>query len=455
MAEEPLAAARNALERASLAHADVYVRHLHRGVARFARNTLDQHGETDEVLAVARCGLPGPDGWRLGTVTVGAADPDALVNALLRARDLAARAPPGAWPGFALPESEGPTPPRWDAATASASPAARTEAVRAVVARAREAKLEAHGLLATSELQVAVANTAGVRRAFRGTLAACKVFALDADGVSGYGIMARRAVGALDPDAVARTAVDKCLAGTDPVTLPPGAYDVVLEPSAVAELLEWLGFVTFHGGALRDGTSALGRRLGERVTGERVTVTDDATGDAELAFGVPFDRDGVTRQRVALIDQGVARGLLHDRVTGAHAGAPSTGHAPWPGEGDDPTPAALAMEGGDRTPEALLRDLHRGLLVTRFHYVNGMLDPLEARMTGLTRDGTFLVEGGERTRAVATLRFTERVLDAFGRAEALSSWREAVPTWWSEGGAVVAPTVLLRGFHFTGNVARG
>ncbi len=442
-----------ALGASGVGHGDVYLRQLRRGVARFSQNTLSQHAALDEPQGTVRAAVQGPSGWHLGSVTTSDLSREGLVAALRRAEAFARRAPALVdWPGFAPPGAASSDPPRWTEATAGCTAEARATALASVFARAREAGVMAAGLFETSAVQVAVANTAGTVRSARGTVATFKVFAVDADGVSGFAQATHRDVNALDVEGCARKSVSRCVAGRDPVALPAGEYDVVLEPTAVTELLEWMGFVTFGANAVHEGTSALAGRIGEAVTGPRVTLVDDATEPGPLGFGLPFDREGVLRRRVALIERGVARGPVYDRLWAARMGAESTGHAAPPGS-DPPTVVAVGMEGGTDTVEDLYRRVARGLHITRFHYVNGYLDPRRALMTGLTRDGTFLIEGGERTRGVRNLRFTDSVLEAFARIDGVTALREAAPTWGNDAGAFVAPTLLVRGLRFTGGAA--
>jgi predicted Zn-dependent protease len=296
--------------------------------------------------------------------------------------------------------------------------------------------------------EVAVANTAGTARYATGTTASVRVFAIDPSGISGFAQRADRDISRLDVAARGREACEKSVAGRDPVTLPAGAYDVLLEPPAVVELLEWLAFIAFGGREVQDGTSPLAGRQGQRITGEGITVVDD--GVAPDGFGVPFDRDGVVRRRVVLIDRGLAGTPVFDRLHGKRAGTTSTGHAAQPGGFDDaPIAQCIRMDGGSAQREQLLGSIRRGLWISRLHYVNGFLEPRRAMMTGLTRDGTFLLEDGVRTRGVRNMRFTDAILEALGRCDGITSDTEAVPTWWSEAGAFVAPAILIRGLRFS------
>jgi predicted Zn-dependent protease len=220
----------------------------------------------------------------------------------------------------------------------------------------------------------------------------------------------------------------------------------------VVELLEWLSSIGFTSRSFEEETSFQYGRIGERVTGAAVTVADDPACRHGVGVPSPFDWEGVTRRPVTFLDEGVARGVVYDLRAAAVAGCASTGHAVGGGPFPEGTaaPAHVVLAPGDATREELLGRIERGLWVTRFHYVNGMLDPRRAVMTGLTRDGTFRVADGRVVGAVTNLRFTDSVLEAFARIGGIGRELRAVPTWWSELGAFVAPPVLVRGLVFTG-----
>ncbi|HMR77658.1 MAG TPA: metallopeptidase TldD-related protein, partial [Polyangiaceae bacterium] len=178
---------------------------------------------------------------------------------------------------------------------------------------------------------------------------------------------------------------------------------------------------------------------------------DDPHGS--LSFATPFDREGTPRARVELITDGVARGVVTDRRWAKRVGAASTGHAPWPSLLDSgaPQPSALVLSAGtEASVDQLLSHVRRGLYVRRLHYVNGLLEPRRAVMTGLSRDGTFLVENGRVQSAAHPLRFTDSVLEAFARGALKTTSQEIVPPRWSDGATVATPAVLLPGLVFTG-----
>ncbi len=197
-----------------------------------------------------------------------------------------------------------------------------------------------------------------------------------------------------------------------PVDVEPGTYEVVLEEYAVGELLEYLAFIGFGALALQEGRSFM--RLGEQITGPNIHIYDDAYDPRGLPMS--FDFEGVPKQRVDLIADGVARGVVYDTYTaGREPGKQSTGHALPAPNVYGPVPLNLVLAPGTTPKAALAQGIKRGLWVTRCHYVN-IVHPLYSILTGMTRDGTFLIEDGQITRPVKNLRFTQNILEAFQHA---------------------------------------
>lgn len=450
-----LASARRALSRAGV-DGEVWVRDARRAFARFGSGTLTQHVELCEPFAMVRVAR----GTRLAEVTTDAIDEAGLVDALHRAAALAVHAPedPG-FPGFAGDDGQAgdarPFPSRFAARTAAIDAGERTSIVARVLDAIAAAGLVGAGGLETRAETTCVATSAGAARAHRASFATFRVWASEtagAGGASGFGHAMHRDVDALAIDEQTAHAIRLATMGRDPITLPTGAYDVVLEPAGVAELLEWLAMTTFGAKELAEGTSLAAGRRGEQVLGEQVTIAEDPLRDDDDAFGAPFDREGTRTSRVPLVARGVSVGALYDRAWAARAGTTSTGNAPprtgWP---EGPQASTLRMEGGAHADvAALIADVERGLYVGKLHYVNGLLEPRRAVMTGLTRDGTFLIEDGRITRAVTTMRFSDSIAEASFRIGGMTERTVTLPSWWSDGGTVTCPAVLLRRLSFVG-----
>src|SRR5437870_12502425 len=235
----------------------------------------------------------------------------------------------------------------------------------------------------------------------------------------------------LDPSDVAARAIEKAALDRDRIQLAPGDYEAVFEELAVAEVLRVMALTGVTGDALRDGRSCMKDRIGGPVTGPRFSLWDDALGPRTLA--IPFDVEGTPKQRVALVEGGVAKGVVYDRQSARWFDTRSTGHAADPRRYTVGGHAGnLTMAGGEAKREQLIRATGRGVLITRFHYTNTP-DPKRATMTGTTRDGTFLIEDGRITRALANVRYTMSALDLFSGIELLGPQRLA-RDWWSSNG---------------------
>jgi len=213
-------------------------------------------------------------------------------------------------------------------------------------------------------------------------------------------------------------------------------------------VMNWLSIIAFGSKAFLEGTSFLVGKLGERSMGENITIYDSI--HEPEAEGIPFDFEGTPKQKLILIERGVNRGAVFDRISAKQAGMEPTGHAGPPGSPWGAIPWNVCMAPGDSSLEEMIAGCERGLLITRFHYLNGFLNPREALMTGMTRYGTFLVEGGKIKHAVKNLRWTESMLRAFSNVEAISKAREVVPL--GDGGAAfsILPAIYIKGFTFTG-----
>lgn len=381
---------------------------------------------------------------------IGVASTNALGNA--RVSDVAERAmrfalqsqPDREFPGLA--SSEGDAPASQDlraAATATATPARRAELVRTILARSLEAGVFPSGSLATSETSLVVANSEGVRRAATMTEAEAVLVCTAADQATGWAEWLGRDIDELDVDALTLRAAERALAAQDPKAVEPGEWTVLLEPAAVAELVSLLSYCGFGGRAEQEGRSFMSDRIGEKVTGGRITITDDASDPRTLAW--PFDFEGTTRQRVALIEEGVARGVVHDTRTGAKAGAHSTGHALPAPSTEGPLAFNLVLAPGEDTLDSLISGIDRGLLVTRFFYTN-VLDTKRTLATGMTRDGLLIVEDGAMVGAAKNLRMTQSVLEAFSRVAGLTAETEAHHGLF---GVAVTPAMRIDGMTFS------
>jgi predicted Zn-dependent protease len=212
-----------------------------------------------------------------------------------------------------------------------------------------------------------------------------------------------------DFEGMAREAVDKAERSRNPVTIEPGTYETVLDHYAIGDMLEVLAIMGLSAVAQREQRGPLAGHLGERICDERITIVDDPSVDETMRFG--FDFEGQPIQRVGIIENGVAKGVVYDSFNALLEGKPNTGHAlPAPNTWG-PIPIHLSLQRGTSSVPEMIKSVERGIYVTRFHYTN-VIHPVKAIFTGMTRDGTFLIENGEITRPVRNLRFVQGIFEA-------------------------------------------
>ncbi|RKX18271.1 MAG: TldD/PmbA family protein, partial [Candidatus Zixiibacteriota bacterium] len=221
------------------------------------------------------------------------------------------------------------------------------------------------------------------------------------------------------------------------------------DPAATAALFEWVNYVGFGSKAFIDKTSFLSGNIGKKLMADSVSVYDDALNTDAIAM--PFDFEGVPKKKIYMIENGVGKGVAYDRNTGNREGVQSTGHGLTADEhGEGGIPLNLFVAPGDKTKEEMIANVKKGILVTRFHYINGFIDTPRAVLTGMTRDGTFLIEDGQIKHGVKNLRFTDSMVRAFSNVKGISAKTELTPSWWDSVGCISAPTVHLDSFKFTG-----
>jgi predicted Zn-dependent protease len=441
--------------------------------ARFARSAATQLTELDDVtvhVMALRDGQP-------GAATTNRTDDDALRDAAARATaaaEAAAKGGPGDHPG--LPD---PAPIRphdgHDAATAALDPATAAAALSAAFAAAREASghsgarrtaaaegsrsapssgAEAFGIWSAAEVRTAIASSAGVAALDAVTDVFLKVVVRDADGRSGMASGAAVAAGDVDPREVAARAAGLMPRG-ELGELPPGTYPVVLGHEAVGTLLGFLGGLAFNGMTHVEGRGALSGRLGTRIAAACVNLSDSPRFPRTLPRA--FDAEGVPKAPLPLVQDGVAHRVVHDLRSAARAGggARSTGHATVPGGSPmGPAPTNLVLVGGGAADEAdLARPVELGIFVNRVWYVNPVREK-ETLLTGVTRDGTFLIEDGEIARPLRDVRFTDSILGLLERTQALTAESRLVADAEFYGRrfatGTVCPALRASGLRITG-----
>jgi predicted Zn-dependent protease len=324
--------------------------------------------------------------------------------------------------------------------TEAVTPEERAEAVAGICAAADSLGQKAFGTYETAVTGVAMVSTTGLRRAARSSVAELIAVCRGGDG-SAYGARHSAAASSIDVAALTAEVTDRCARNQGAVATEPGVYEVVLSPYAVGEMLQYLGLVGLGGLAVLEQRSFM--RFGERLMSESVTLTDDVR--RPEAAPLPFDGEGATTRPVRIIEHGVCTGVVHDSVTAARAGVETTGHSLPQPNSDGPFPRYLSLAGGDSDVDSMVAACQRGLLVTRLWYVRPV-HPLRTIITGMTRDGTFLIERGRVVRPVRDLRFTQSIVEALSEVRSIGSEQLSTRGYF---GATLAPWLHLGRFAFS------
>ena len=412
-------------------------------LTRFANNYIHQNVEQSDVDVRVRAVI----GQKIGIASTNEISDDALARVAARALELAEhqrdnedfRALPRPVP---IPQASS-----YTEATARCGPEERAAVVGQICDAASGGGLTAAGAFHTTAQELAIANSLGVFAYNRETQADINTVVMS-ETSSGYAARVSQDVADIDGAAVAREAVDKALRGVDPITVEPGDYEVILEPYAVVDLLDFFSYLSFGALPYMEKRSFMAGRLGEKVMGENVSIWDD--GLSPTGIPSPFDYEGVPRQRVPFVEHGVAKGVVWDSYLAGKAGgeARSTGHALPAGVTFGPIPLNMFMAPGDATLDEMIRNTKRGIWVSRFWYTRSV-HPLNVIVTGMTRDGTFLIEDGKVVGPVRNLRFTQGYVDALNCVDAVG--KDPMLVLGDLGGGVRSvPALKIAKWAFTG-----
>ena len=329
-------------------------------------------------------------------------------------------------------------------ATADFTAEQRAEVVRAICEASVESGCIAAGAFRTAHGEVAVANSLGIWAYHRDATADINTVITGATS-SGHASRMTLDASEIDGEELASEALDKVRRGEDPQPIEPGSYDVILEEYAVADIMDYFAYLSLGAQAFVEKRSFMSGRLGERVMGENIRLWDDGLSPAGLPQ--PFDPEGVAKQRVDFVVDGVAKDVVWDTYYGNQENHASTGHALPAGETFGPIPSNMFLGAGSSTREEMLSSVQRGIWVSRFWYTRPV-HPLTVVMTGMTRDGTFLIENGRMTRPLPNLRFTHSYLEAMNNVEMIGRESMLLPL---EGfGSCRVPALKIKNWQFTG-----
>jgi PmbA protein len=433
-------------------------------LTRFANNTIHQNVEEQNSVASVRTSF----GGKTARATANQFDSESLKRAVEAAESLAQvqQADPDLLP---MPDekeadgnaSEGPfdrrsgqvPTTRFFEQTASVTPGERAEVVKRLVTVAEKFTLTTAGIYSTSESAEGLFNSRGLARWHSQTLAEISTTMLAADS-SGWQKLNSLDVRHLDPLRLAETAAQKAVESADPQEIPPGKYTVILEPAAVLDIVGFM-FWDYGGMAILDQRSFLNDRIGTKLFGNNINIWDDA--GHPLQAGSPFDGEGVRRRRVQLVENGVVKCVVYARGTAARMNKSEyaikvgpiepTGHGfPLPNEmGEMPLNIVFGGPEDPQSVEQMIASTERGILVTRLWYIREV-DPYEKILTGMTRDGTFLIENGKVQCGLRNFRFNQSLISMLSNVEAMSV---PIRACGEESFDMVVPAMKVKDFNFT------
>jgi predicted Zn-dependent protease len=406
-------------------------------LTRFANNTIHQNVSEHTLGISVRAVVDG----RTARATTNKTDEESLRRVVAAAMNLARNQPenPDLLPMLGQQKYQKVA--HFFASTVSATPQDRARAVTRVCKMAEEGKQTAAGIFTTGFVRNVLANSKGLSARHDDTRAEFSVTILE-ENSSGWAKSNSPDILNIDPDALFESASEKAAGSRKPRELEPGHYTAILEPAAALDFVGSI-FYDFAGTAILDKRSCLNERMGKQIFGENITLWDDVY--HPLQVGAPWDGEGLPRQKVLLVDRGVPKNLVYSRATAKKMKAKPTGHGfTLPNEYGE-APMNLVFSGGDKSVDDMIRSTERGILVTRFWYIREV-DPYEKVLTGMTRDGTFLVENGRVAGGIRNFRFNQGIIDALAKVEMLGP---AVRATGEESFEMVVPPMKIRDFHFS------
>jgi PmbA protein len=406
-------------------------------LTRFANNMIHQNVAEQTLSISVRTVVDG----RTARVTTNKTDEESLRRAASTAMSLARNEPknPDLLP--MLRQQKYQKVARFFAATAESTPQDRARAVKRVCQMADKAKQTAAGIFSSGSMQNVFANSRGLYAQHQQTRSEFSVTVLE-EHSSGWAKFNSPDIRNIDPDELAARASRKAADSRNPREIPAGHYTTILQPPAVLDLLGFL-FYDFAGTAVLDKRSCFTGRMGTKLFGENILLWDDVY--HPLQNGEPFDGEGVPKQRVLLVDRGVPKNLVYSRATAKKMKAKPTGHGFSLPNDYGEAPMNLVFAGGDKSMDEMVRSTERGILVTRLWYIREV-DPYEKILTGMTRDGTFLVENGRVAGGIRNFRFNQSILEMLSKVEMLGP---AVRAAGEESFEMVVPAMKVRDFHFS------
>ncbi|PCJ19303.1 MAG: hypothetical protein COB02_07910 [Candidatus Cloacimonadota bacterium] len=307
---------------------------------------------------------------------------------------------------------------------------------------AKSKNVEIAGAFSHGDSISAIANQNGMFRYHINTDCSFTFSIMTPNGGTGWSEYHSHKLSDISPSELYKISLQKALLSENPKTIDAGEYTVILEPPAVQSLLFFLGYAGFGGLSVQEKRSFFTDKIGDKVFGSNINIKDDFSFDQ--SFGSSFDYDGIKKSSIDLVENGIFNGPVLDRVTARKMGKTDTGHAlPYPSR-SGPLPLNLCLLGGDSSVDEMVKSTKKGILVTRFFYDN-LIDPGQLTLTGMTRDGTFLIEDGKLVSGINNMRYNESLPRIFNSIVALSK-----ECWSLRGfGRLSVPAIKVEGFSFS------
>ena len=304
---------------------------------------------------------------------------------------------------------------------------------------------KAFGAFSYNEYRVFVGNSMGIERYARGNYVEVSILIINGNAAtnSGYYKDITSYQEDISFERVFDKAYQKASFNINQEEIEPGKYTVILEPKAVGDLLTFMSFTGFSGDNYASGKSFMVNNINKQIFSKEITIKDDYTNPNTVY--IPFDDEGTPKRALTLIENGIAKNITHDLSSGTKFSCRSTGHSNTITHYGN-VPRNLVIDGGETALDEIIKNTDRGILVTRFHYINA-LDPREALLTGLTKDGLFLIEKGQITKSLKNMRFSESMLHAFNNILAVSKDRERTTLFYFGNNYV--PAIKIREFNFS------
>lgn len=409
---------------------------LERGTTRFANSIIHQNMVVESPYLWTRVILKN----KIGAISSRELHPDGVKRSCQKALELAEHQKPDK-EFKSLPKPG----PKWQIRSIKeplfVTPDQRAKAVEKIIKICKKYKLEAAGVIHTNRYSLGVANSLGIFSYDRAADTWVSITAMS-DNSSGYACAFDKEFGNIDFSFLTEKAAEKAIASINPIEIEPGQYTVLLEEPAVAELILFLNFYEFGAKTYDEKRSIFSKKLGKKITGKNITIVDDAYHPKTIGF--TFDYEGVKKKKVIIIQNGVAKNIVFDSFYAHKLGKKNTGHAlPQPNP-IGPFPQNLIVKPGKVPKEKMIKEIDKGILVTRFWYTR-MVNPDKTLLTGMTRDGTFLIENGKITKGLKNMRFSINVYETLEQVRMIS--KETMLC--GENISIVTPAMVIDNFNFS------